>query len=62
MSDKREGDKDMKGAKKINEERGSGITNVGQMKGICKKGAKQVVEKLRNEVNQSPLNLYGVLH
>jgi hypothetical protein len=38
----------MKGAKEINEERGRGMTNVGQMKGICKKGAKKGIEKLRN--------------
>jgi hypothetical protein len=31
------------------------------MKGICKK-AKKEGEKLRNEINQSPLNLNGVFN
>jgi hypothetical protein len=50
----------MKEAKEINEERWSRMTNFLQMKGICKK-AKKEGEKLRNEINQSPLNFYKVL-
>jgi hypothetical protein len=40
--------KGMKGAKEIDEERGRGMTNFLQMKGICKKSKKEG-EKLRNE-------------
>jgi hypothetical protein len=31
----------MKGAKEINKERGSGMTNVVQIKGICKKAKRE---------------------
>jgi hypothetical protein len=50
----------MKESKEINVERGSGMRNFLQMKGICKKARKEG-EKLRNEINQSPLNFNGVL-
>jgi hypothetical protein len=60
MREMRGRDKGIKGAKEINEERGRGMTNVVQKKGIRKR-AKNEGEKLRNEVNKSPWNFYVVL-